>query len=213
MLSLLFQGQIEIFIMLLIAIVMSLSFHEFGHAWTAKKFGDDTAEKMGRLTLNPVAHVDPLGLLMVATIGFGYAKPVPTDPRNFNSPQASLWISAAGPGMNLILAIISINLFAFGQIYQVEFLTSPGPSLFLEYLCYINLLLMLFNLLPIGPLDGHYILPYFLSKNLAHRYIQWNQQYGAFALLSLIALSFLGVPIFSFLISLAQSISRFLILL
>ena len=90
MISLLFDGRIDLFIMLLIAIVISLSFHEFGHAWTAKYFGDNTAERMGRLTLNPVAHIDPMGLLMVAMIGFGYAKPVPTVPRNFNSPKASL---------------------------------------------------------------------------------------------------------------------------
>ncbi|WP_444997809.1 site-2 protease family protein [Aliikangiella sp. IMCC44359] len=212
MLSLLMQGEYEIFVMLIIAIVISLSFHEFGHAWTAKKFGDNTAERMGRLTLNPVAHIDPMGLLMVAIIGFGYAKPVPTDPRNFNSPKASLWISAAGPAMNLLLAFIFINLLVAAHIFQIDYLTTDGPQLFLQYMAQINLLLMLFNLLPLGPLDGHYILPYFLSRNVAYKYVQWNAQYGSIALLSLIGLSIIGVPIFSFLMSIARTLSSFLVI-
>ena len=80
MLSLLMQGQFAIFLLLLVALVLSLSFHEFGHALVAKWFGDDTAERAGRLTLNPVSHIDPIGLAMVAMVGIGYAKPVPTDP-------------------------------------------------------------------------------------------------------------------------------------
>jgi len=211
MISLLMQGQIDLFIMLLIAIVLSLSFHEFGHAWTAKKFGDNTAERMGRLTLNPVAHIDPMGLLMVAIIGFGYAKPVPTDPRNFNSPQASLWISAAGPGMNLILAILTINFYAFAATNDLGLLSSSGALFFFQYMAFINLLLMLFNLLPIGPLDGHYILPYFLSRDLAYKYVRWNHAYGTMALFSLIALSMLGIPIFSFLMNVANNIAQYLI--
>ena len=213
MLSLLMQGQINLFIMLLIAIVISLSFHEFGHAWTAKQFGDNTAERMGRLTLNPVAHIDVVGLLMVATIGFGYAKPVPTDPRNFNSPKASLWISAAGPGMNLILAIIFINLYVASRQFDMGLLSETGAQYFFRYMALINLLLMLFNLLPIGPLDGHYILPYFLSRQLAHRYTRWNAQFGTMALMSLIFLSILGVPIFSFLMNMAANLARFLVIL
>nr|WP_281282204.1 site-2 protease family protein [Aliikangiella marina] len=194
------------------AIVISLSFHEFGHAWTAKKFGDNTAERMGRLTLNPVAHIDPMGLLMVAIIGFGYAKPVPTDPRNFNSPQASLWISAAGPAMNLILAILCINVFALAATNDLGLLSSQGGLLFFQYMAFINLLLMLFNLLPIGPLDGHYILPYFLSRDLAYKYVRWNHAYGAMVLFGLIMLSLVGLPIFSFLMGVANTITQYLII-
>ncbi len=212
MLYLLIQGQYEVFTIILIVIVISLSFHEFGHAWTAKKFGDDTAQRMGRLTLNPVAHIDLFGLLMVATIGFGYAKPVPTNPRNFNSSQASLWISAAGPGMNLLLAFICINLQVAAYEFQLDYLTTAGPQLFLQYMTFINLILMLFNLLPIGPLDGHYILPYFLSKNNAYRYSQWNAKYGTNVLFGLIILSFLGVPIFSTLMTWAANMARYLLL-
>ena len=78
MIQLLYQGQYALFFMILVALVISLSFHEFGHAYTAKRFGDDTAERAGRLTVNPVAHIDPMGLLMVVMLGFGYAKPVPS---------------------------------------------------------------------------------------------------------------------------------------
>src|SRR3990170_2499028 len=98
MINLLLNGQVALFFLIVIALVISLSFHEFGHAATAKLFGDDTAQRMGRLTLNPLAHVDALGLLMVVFVGFGWAKPVPTNPRNFNSRWADLFVSAAGPG-------------------------------------------------------------------------------------------------------------------
>jgi Zn-dependent protease len=212
MINLLFQGRIELFILILIAIIISLSFHEFGHAWAAKKFGDNTAERMGRLTLNPIAHIDPIGLLMVATIGFGYAKPVPTNPRNFNSYYASAWISAAGPGMNLLLAFLAINLLALAPIFGWDYLLQEGPRTFLSYMAFINLLLMLFNLLPIGPLDGHYILPYFLSKSAAYKYNQLNNQYGGLALISLLLLSFIGVPIFSILMGFASKLASYLII-
>jgi len=212
MINLLFQGEFELFTLILIAIVLSLSFHEFGHAWTAKKFGDDTAERMGRLTLNPVAHIDPFGLLLVATVGFGFAKPVPTDPRKFNSYYASAWISAAGPGMNLVLAFLSINLLVAGYQFDIAYLTQAGPATFLRYMAFINILLMLFNLLPIGLLDGHYILPYFLSKQNAYRYAQWNAQYGNMVLMGMVVLSLMGVPIFSTLMSAAQTITGYLII-
>ncbi len=212
MLSLILNGQISVAIILLIVIIISLTFHEFGHAWTAKKFGDDTAERMGRLTLNPVAHIDPMGLLMVAIIGFGYAKPVPTNPARFNSRMADLWVSAAGPAMNLLLAFISINLLAAGIIYQIDMLNMAGVRFFLQYMTYINLILMLFNLIPIGPLDGHYILPYFLSREHAQRYIRWNEQYGAMALMSVVLLSMVGIPVFSFLTGMAQNLANFLVI-
>ncbi len=211
MISLLFQGEYEIFVIALIAIVISLSFHEFGHAWTAKRFGDDTAQRMGRLTLNPVAHIDPMGLLMVATLGFGYAKPVPTNPRKFNSYYASAWISAAGPLMNLLLAFLSINLLVAAFQFDITYLTNTGPRLFLQYMAFINMLLMLFNLLPIGPLDGHYILPYFLSKRHAYEYSRWNAQYGTMLLMGLVALSFVGVPVFSILSDLGMGLARYLV--
>jgi Zn-dependent protease len=98
MLNLLLGGQVALFTLIVIALVISLSFHEFGHAAMAKAFGDDTAERMGRLTINPMAHIDPMGLVMVVFVGFGWAKPVPTNPRKFTSPSASLWEAARDRG-------------------------------------------------------------------------------------------------------------------
>ncbi len=196
MITLLFQQQYALFILIIIALVISLTFHEYGHGIVAKWFGDDTAERAGRLTLNPIAHIDPFGLLMVIFIGFGYAKPVPTNPANYRSRWAVLLVAAAGPGMNLLVATVTINLYVIGLASGVDFFREPGPEFFFTYLALINMLLMFFNLLPIGPLDGHYILPYFLPGNLAQRYLEFNHRYGVYALLSLILLNYLGVPVF-----------------
>ncbi len=197
MISLLQQGQIALFVVILVAIVISLTFHEFGHAVTAKLFGDDTAQKAGRLTLNPLAHIDPLGLLMVAVIGFGYAKPVPTNPANFKSRWANLFVSAAGPGMNLLLAIVAINFYGLGLAYDWSLTRGDGAELFFVYFARINLILMVFNLVPIGALDGHYILPYFLPASMAQTYRYWNDRYGNQLLTGLIVLSLFGVPVFN----------------
>ena len=197
MLSLLMDGQIALFTIILVAIVISLTFHEYGHAITAKFYGDDTAQKAGRLTLNPMAHVDPMGLAMVALVGFGYAKPVPTDPRKFRSRWADLWVSAAGPGMNLLLAIVAINFYALGLANDWLATRGPGAEVFFVYLALINLTLMVFNLIPIGALDGHYILPYFLPPALAQQYRYWNARHGNQVLMVLILLSVFGLPVFS----------------
>ena len=175
------------------AILLSLSFHEFGHAWVAKRFGDDTAQRAGRLTLNPISHIDPMGLMMVVFVGFGWAKPVPTDPRNFTSRYADMLVAAAGPAMNLLLAVIVVNVLV--QVWPVGWYADEPLLRAMFFVVQINLLLMVFNLLPIGALDGHYILPYFLPRHLSQRYRYYNQRYGNFALLGLIALSFLGVPV------------------
>jgi Zn-dependent protease len=206
MISLLIDGQISLFIIILIALIISLTFHEFGHAWSAKQFGDDTAQRAGRLTLNPVAHLDPAGLLMVMFVGFGYAKPVPTNPRNYKSPWASPAVAFAGPGMNLLMAVLSVNLYVFGLKAGIASFGESGPQFFFLFLAKINLLLMLFNLIPLGVLDGHYILAHFLPRDLSNRYLRFNYQYGNILLLSLIVLSVMGLPIFSSLMNFANRI-------
>ncbi len=140
LIDLLFQGRIALFLLIVLALVISLSFHEFGHAATAKLFGDNTAQLAGRLTLNPLAHIDLMGLVMVMLVGFGYAKPVPTDPRKFKSHWADFMISAAGPGMNLLLAAASINAYVFGLNAGVQYLELPGPRFFFVFLAQVNLL-------------------------------------------------------------------------
>ena len=202
MLSLLMQGQFAVFSLLLVALVLSLSFHEFGHALVAKWFGDDTAERAGRLTLNPVSHIDPIGLAMVAMLGIGYAKPVPTDPRNYRRPTADLWVALAGPGMNLLLALVTWNLYAW--LWQSGW-RDQGPLVFFTLLAQINLLLMLFNLIPLGPLDGHYILPHLLPARWARVYRHANARFGTAIFLALVILSVAGLPLLSGLADLSRA--------
>lgn len=197
MLPLLLQGQVALFGLIIVALIISLSFHEFGHAFAAKRFGDDTAQRAGRLTLNPVAHIDPMGLMMVVLVGFGYAKPVPTNPRNFNSFWAQFMVAAAGPMANLLIAAVAWNFYRYGAQAGWESMLSPAAQSFFSILVGINLLLMVFNLIPLGPLDGHYILPYFLPRPLAQRYVMLNDRYGGWFFMALILLSILGVPIFN----------------
>ena len=199
MIELLFNGQALTFAVLLVTILVSLSCHEFGHAWSAKLYGDPTAQKLGRLTLNPIAHIDPVGLLMIVMVGFGWAKPVPTNPDNFTSFWASLVVAAAGPFANLILAFLAINFYSFAASNGYSFVGTPSVDTFFYFFVYINLLLMLFNLIPLGPLDGHYILPYFLPRAIAQQYRIFNQRFGGFAVLGLVLLSYAGLPIFKWL--------------
>ena len=205
MLSLLYNGQVLVFGIILVAIIFSLTLHEYGHARSAKMLGDDTAEKMGRLTLNPAAHVDPLGLLMVVLVGFGYAKPVPISPNKMKQPWAGAAVAAAGPLMNLLLAILSVNLLLWG-LTTGAFTFSDPPAVALTILSQINLLLMLFNLIPMGPLDGHYIMSWLLPPRLSSQYDYFNSRYGSLVFIGLILLSVLGVPIFHFLMSFSAAL-------
>ena len=196
MIQLIFEQQYVLFILIAFALIFSLTFHEFGHAKAASLIGDDTAARAGRLTLNPLPHLDPIGLMMVLLIGIGYAKPVPTDPRKFNTRWGVLMVAAAGPAMNLLLAVVTINLYLVGVKLGWELFDSNVARVFFYFLPLINMLLMLFNLLPIGPLDGSYILPYLLPRKVALTYLQLNQRYGVYLLLGLILLNFTGIPVF-----------------
>lgn len=198
---LLTQGEYFLFAAILGALIMSLTLHEFGHAYSAKRFGDDTAERQGRLTLNPLAHIDPLGLLMVVLIGFGYAKPVPTDPRNYNSVWAQLVVAAAGPFANLIIAVVAYNIYLLGIKAGWSGFLDPGVRQVFTIVVIVNLVLMVFNLIPLGPLDGHYILPYFLPRRIAKHYLILNAKYGTYLFLALVLLSVAGVPVFRFVFS------------
>lgn len=150
------------------------------------------------LTINPIAHIDLMGLLMVLIIGFGYAKPVPTNPRNYNSFWAQLVVAAAGPMANLIIAIVCYNLFRYGVQSGWSSFTDPSVQQVFNIVVIVNLVLLVFNLIPLGPLDGHYILPYFLPRVVASKYQVLNARYGSYLFLGLILLSLAGVPIFKF---------------
>ncbi len=154
------------------AILIALTFHEYAHAYVAYRLGDPTAKYMGRLTLNPLAHLDPLGTIMIFIIHFGWAKPVPVDPRHLGNPKRDLmWISAAGPLMNMALALVSgilIRLFV-GLGFANTYAGSLASIVFqmLYFSMYINLALAFFNLLPIPPLDGSKIFAGLLPNRYA----------------------------------------------
>ncbi len=154
------------------AILIALTFHEFAHAYVAYRFGDPTAKYMGRLTLNPLAHLDPMGTIMIFLIHFGWAKPVPVDPRYLGNPKRDLmWISAAGPLMNLALALLSGILIRVFLVAGLAHGQAGGTvSILFQMLyfsLYINLALAFFNLLPIPPLDGSKILAGLLPSRYA----------------------------------------------
>lgn len=141
------------------AILFALTVHEFFHAWTAHRFGDNTARDMGRLTLNPLAHLDIFGTLMLflSQFRFGWAKPVPVNPMNMRNPRvADIWVAAAGPLSNMGLALI------FGVIFrglaQSAMQIPQAVGMFLFYSVSINVSLAFFNLIPLFPLDGSHIL-------------------------------------------------------
>ena len=203
MLSLLFDGQIGVFLIIIFSIIFSLTMHEYGHALVAKLLGDDTAERAGRLTINPLPHIDPFGLLMVVCIGFGFAKPVPFDVRRIRQKWGTAAVAVAGPMMNLILAIIAANVLAYG--WQGGFIAQgSGLQVILSYLLFINILLMLFNLIPIGALDGHYIMEWLLPARWSYQYQLLNAKFGNLLFIGLIVLSVMGLPIFSFLTDIAR---------
>ncbi len=159
----LFQLPLEAILLLVPVLLFSLCFHEFAHAAAAKALGDDTAERAGRLTLNPAAHLDLFGTIFLLIAGFGYAKPVPINIRNLKRPRRDdTLIALAGPGANLVLAVIAgIGLrLAIPRFDSIEGLTG-GLTMDLFrmgfYAMSINLSLAMFNILPIYPLDGSHV--------------------------------------------------------
>jgi Zn-dependent protease len=173
------------FVVLLVAIIIALSVHEYSHALAAKLLGDPTAEREGRLTLNPLAHIDILGMLMLILFRFGWGKPVPYNPFNLkNRKLGEALIAIAGPLANLITAIavgLIVRALNFFGYYDPENLM----IVFFQSLMFINLALMLFNLIPIYPLDGSKILFSLLPEKLY--YIrEVMERYGIFILLFLV---------------------------
>ena len=195
MFSILLQNPL-LFLVWLVAFLVALSVHEFCHALVATRLGDPTAERMGRLTLNPAAHIDPLGLFAVIFIGFGWGKPVPFNPYNLKWPKwGPVLIAAAGPGSNFVMAIISALL-----LVHLAPILSPDNLLlqFLVICVQLNIALMIFNLIPLPPLDGSKALLALLShpKYLAAR--QFIEERGPYLLLIIIvADAVLNLGIFS----------------
>lgn len=145
-------------LILLPAILIGLSFHEFAHAYAADRLGDNTPRSQGRVTINPAAHVDPFGLLALFFIGFGWGKPVMVDDRNFkNSRRDGIIVDLAGVTVNFILAVIFAGVLQLLLVFQYDFLITSLGRILVEMIFYvisINIVLMIFNLLPVPPLDG-----------------------------------------------------------
>ncbi len=138
-------------------ILVGLSFHEFAHAWVAKKLGDNTAERQGRVTINPAAHIDIVGFVSLLVLGFGWGIPVPVDERNFKHPRRdNILVSLAGVSMNLLIAVIFtviLKVIYMTMGYAQTGMTGAVWTIVLDVIM-INLVLMIFNLMPIPPLDG-----------------------------------------------------------
>ena len=165
--------------------IFALTFHEFAHAWSANKLNDPTAKNEGRLTLNPLVHLDPVGTIMLFIVQFGWARPVPVDPRNLQNPKRDMmWIALAGPASNIILA------FSFGWLFYNLTPTSEWMVTFKRMLSFgiqINLILCFFNLLPLPPLDGSRIVTGLLPQEQANQYRKL-EQYGPGLLIGVIIL-------------------------
>ena len=183
---------------ILLSVVPSLlciTFHELSHGFVAYKLGDDTAKRAGRLTLNPIRHIDPMGLLMMAVFHFGWAKPVPINMYRFKDPKKGMAITAlAGPVSNLILAFVFVLIW--GALYQPLYRTSAGQYLLqmLSLGAYISTGLAIFNLLPVPPLDGSKILLSVLSDESYAKLMRY-ERYGMIALMVLVATGVLGRPL------------------
>lgn len=195
------SGNVIFYVLQFVAAVPAIVFHEVSHGYVAYLLGDTTAKDRGRLSLNPIKHVDPFGtillpILMIATlgVGFGYAKPVPVNPWRFKDRRKGMFLTGiAGPMTNLGLAAIG------GAIVRVLALLPDSTIgwyalLLFYYFVVINLVLMFFNLIPIPPLDGSRVLPLFLSDNAMRTYAQ-VEKYGFLVLLALI---FLGPRLLGF---------------
>lgn len=165
------------------ALLLAITLHEVAHGFVAYRLGDPTAKAHGRLTLNPLAHLDPVGLLALWLVGFGWAKPVPVNSMYFkgNRRRGMFFVGLAGPATNFILAFVTyLLLSAFPAVLRIPHIPQ---ILFLTFI--YNIFLGVFNLLPVPPLDGSKILAYFLPVQTAYRYSQY-EQYGPLVLILLI---------------------------
>lgn len=177
-------------LMSIIPALLCITFHELSHGLVAYRLGDDTAKQAGRLTLNPLKHIDIMGLIMMAVFHFGWAKPVPVNMMNFKNPRRGMALTAlAGPCSNLILAIFF--LFIYGLLFRAV------PDIVLELIyttAYLSIALGIFNLIPVPPLDGSKILFSALSDEWYFKLMRY-ERYGMIIMVVLIATGILGTPL------------------
>lgn len=175
---------------LLPPLLLSLTIHEYAHARTALAFGDTTARDQGRLTLNPMAHLDPVGTLCLIFARFGWARPVPVNPHRLHPPRiADIMVSLAGPASNLLIAVVcglALRVLYWKLGYPQEGTTLDHVHTMLMITMIVNVALCVFNLIPLFPLDGHHIVREQLSPLGKQRFMEWQRRYGQFALMGLI---------------------------
>lgn len=177
-----YLGLIITFVTYALILFVALPFHEFAHAYIAYKMGDNTAKWNGRLSMNPLKHLDVVGSLMIVFLGFGYAKPVPVNPRNFRNYKLGMFLtSLAGPLSNILLATVSIILRGLLDTILPEYIV-----FFFDLFAQINVSLAIFNLLPIPPLDGYRI----FSNILPRRWTYFVDQYQFYISIGLMVLIF-----------------------
>lgn len=189
----------------IIVLLTSFSVHEFSHAWVANYFGDNTPRANGRLTLNPMAHLDVMGSLMLLFVGFGWAKPVPVNPYILQrrSSSALMWVSLAGPLSNFLMAMLAAIPFRLNLVtasravedayYGTSFLPTV-PQMLWEFIT-INLILMLFNLIPLAPLDGEKVLDFLLPPNFRNFFDTIRPYSPLILLVLLFGLPLVGVDV------------------
>jgi Zn-dependent protease len=187
--------------------LFALCFHEYAHGLVARWFGDRTAEQAGRLTMNPLAHADPIGtfafpiisIVMGLPFSFGWAKPVPVDPRNLKNVRTDMfWIALAGPASNILLAVAATFIFAACVRLNILPSYSDGIRTLLQTFIVLNLYLAVFNIIPIHPLDGGKVLARFLPASINYK-LEQNQQLLSLVLMVLLFsgfVRFLSIPVY-----------------
>ena len=172
-------------------LIIAMVIHEYAHARAAVALGDFTPRMMGRLTLNPKAHIDPIGLLMLFLVRFGWAKPVMINPRNFKQPRRDdILVSLAGPAANLITAFLALTLFLLSN--KMGGMASPSAFLVLKLIIIYNINFAIFNMIPLPPLDGSHVLRQLLPPRLGYQFASL-ERYSFLILIVLVMTPALGL--------------------
>lgn len=206
-------GAVQLLLLMVPGLLLAVTVHEVAHGWVADRLGDPTARLAGRLTLNPLPHIDPLGALAFIVAGFGWARPVPVNARNLRRPVRDMaWVAAAGPLSNFVVAFVGLVLLVLTtRFVEGPFLARPVAGM-LRFVYTFNLGLAIFNLIPLPPLDGGHFLPYFFPR-ASWPLLARLERYGPLILLLLVfsgATRYIVGPLFALANGLYLAVLRFL---